>query len=199
MKNIYDLLKAVGVEVPTDKKAEFDKTVTENYKTVVDYDKQKEKLSKAEENLEAEKEEAKKLAETLKGSEDATKKIEELQKQVDDYSTAESARTEAEKKAQEDAQYNGIIDGIFEDDAYKDRKFINEPTKQFYYDKVKGELAKVENKGKGAKEIFESVTKDVEGIWINPQNPVHLPPTGKVTPDGIKSDTLKSALTNHYK
>ena len=34
MKNIYELLKAIGVEVPEDKKAEFDKALNENYKTI---------------------------------------------------------------------------------------------------------------------------------------------------------------------
>lgn len=39
MKNIYDILKDFGLEVPEDKKADFDKSWKENYRTKVDYDK----------------------------------------------------------------------------------------------------------------------------------------------------------------
>lgn len=39
MKNIYDILKEFGLEIPTDKKAEFDKAWKENYRTKAEYDK----------------------------------------------------------------------------------------------------------------------------------------------------------------
>ncbi|HJC16051.1 MAG TPA: phage scaffolding protein [Candidatus Fusicatenibacter intestinigallinarum] len=39
MKNIYDILKDFGLEVPEDKKADFDKVWKENYRTKSDYDK----------------------------------------------------------------------------------------------------------------------------------------------------------------
>ena len=48
MKNIYELLKAIGVEVPEDKKAEFDKALNENYKTISEMINIQNKLEKAE-------------------------------------------------------------------------------------------------------------------------------------------------------
>ena len=39
MKNIYEILKDYGLEVPEDKKTEFDKAWKENYRTKADYDK----------------------------------------------------------------------------------------------------------------------------------------------------------------
>lgn len=39
MKNIYEILKGYGLEVPEDKKADFDKAWKENYRTISDYDK----------------------------------------------------------------------------------------------------------------------------------------------------------------
>ena len=48
MKNIFDLLKEYGVELPEDKKKDFEKALLENYKTIKDYDAQKEKLTAAE-------------------------------------------------------------------------------------------------------------------------------------------------------
>ncbi len=36
MQNIYDILGGIGLTVPEDKKADFDKAVNENYKTVAE-------------------------------------------------------------------------------------------------------------------------------------------------------------------
>lgn len=48
MKNIYEILKSIGVEIPEDKKEEFDKAVNENYKTIKEFEGTKEKLVTAE-------------------------------------------------------------------------------------------------------------------------------------------------------
>ena len=48
MKNIFEIMKEYGLEVPEDKKKDFEKAVLENYKTVSDYDVQAEKLKTAE-------------------------------------------------------------------------------------------------------------------------------------------------------
>lgn len=48
MKNIFELMKEYGLELPEDKKKDFERTLLENYKTVKDYDLQKEKLETAE-------------------------------------------------------------------------------------------------------------------------------------------------------
>lgn len=51
MKNIEAILKEAGLEVTAEQLAAIDKAVKENYKTVSDYDKQKEKLESAEEKV----------------------------------------------------------------------------------------------------------------------------------------------------
>lgn len=48
MKNIFEIMKDFGLELPEDKKKDFEKTVLENYKTVSDYEVQQEKLKTAE-------------------------------------------------------------------------------------------------------------------------------------------------------
>lgn len=53
MKNIFDLMKEYGLEVPEEKKKDFEKAVLENYKTVKDYEAQKEKLEAAEQKASA--------------------------------------------------------------------------------------------------------------------------------------------------
>ena len=72
MKNIYEILTEIGVEVPEEKKSGFDKAFSENYKTIVDYQKQKEKLDTANQSI-------KELNETIKGYEGTDETIKTLQ------------------------------------------------------------------------------------------------------------------------
>ena len=53
MKNIFEIMKDYGLEVPEDKKKDFEKAVLENYKTTADYDKQVEKLDAANSTIKA--------------------------------------------------------------------------------------------------------------------------------------------------
>ena len=48
MKNIYEILKSYGIEIPEDKKEAFDKEVLENYKTVKEVDTLRNKLEAVE-------------------------------------------------------------------------------------------------------------------------------------------------------
>lgn len=51
MKNIFEIMKDYGLEVPEDKKKDFEKAVLENYKTVADYEKQTDKVTNLTEQL----------------------------------------------------------------------------------------------------------------------------------------------------
>lgn len=51
MKNIFEIMKEYGLEVPEDKKKDFEKAVLENYKTQTDYDNQTKKLDAANETI----------------------------------------------------------------------------------------------------------------------------------------------------
>lgn len=53
MKNIYEILKSFGLEVPEDKKADFDKMLNENYKTQAEVNNLNGKLTKAESERDA--------------------------------------------------------------------------------------------------------------------------------------------------
>ena len=53
MKNIFEIMKEYGLEVPEDKKKHFEKAVLENYKTQTDYDNQTKKLDAANETIKA--------------------------------------------------------------------------------------------------------------------------------------------------
>ena len=51
MKNIFETMKEYGIDMPEDKKKDFEKSVLENYKTVADYNKQVESLNKANDTI----------------------------------------------------------------------------------------------------------------------------------------------------
>lgn len=51
MKNIFEIMKEYGIDMPEDKKKDFEKSVLENYKTVADYNKQVESLNKANDTI----------------------------------------------------------------------------------------------------------------------------------------------------
>lgn len=98
MKNIEAILKEAGLEVTAEQLAAIEKPVKENYKTVVDYDKQKEKLDAAEDK-------AKTLEESL-----------EKFKDVDPEALKQSIEDLKKELKQKDTEYAGkIADRDFED------------------------------------------------------------------------------------
>lgn len=85
MKNIFELLKEFGFEVPEDKKKDFEKAVLENYKTVKDYEAQKEKLDAAEQKASASETTINSLKEDLKKFEGVD--VTGLQQKITDLET----------------------------------------------------------------------------------------------------------------
>ena len=170
MKNIIDICKEFGLEVPTDKVAEFNKTVSDNYRTKADYDKAVEK-----------RDEYKKSLEDVQGKLDGFKDIDvddlkgqisTLTKQLDDEKTArakDAAKVEMEKKV---SSFFASVD----DKGEKKYNFLNEITENHYRDALMQELEKDSAKGKSIDEIFKTLTteedgKQKEGIFVNPAEP----------------------------
>ena len=70
MKNIFEIMKEYGLEVPEDKKKDFEKAVLENYKTMTDYDNQTRKLDAAKDTIKANDTAMKDLQDKLDGFKD---------------------------------------------------------------------------------------------------------------------------------
>lgn len=96
MKNIFKIMEEFGLELPEDKKKDFEKAVNENYKTVADYDKQKEKLTVAEDTIKVNDSALEDLKKQLEGFKDVdvsalNNRISELERERDalkeDYQT----------------------------------------------------------------------------------------------------------------
>lgn len=110
MRNIYEILKGIGIEIPEDKKEAFDKAVNENYKTIKEVEGLNTKLSNAEQERDIYKtkydtdiaQRDTDLATLKKQLEDAgedTKKLEELTTQLSTLQTTyDTAKTDYEKQ-----------------------------------------------------------------------------------------------------
>ena len=85
MKNIFEIMKEYGLEVPEDKKKEFEKTVLENYKTMTDYDNQAKKLDAANETIKANDTAMKDLQDKLDGFRDVD--VSGLNQRINDLDT----------------------------------------------------------------------------------------------------------------
>lgn len=97
MKNIFELMKEFGFEVPEDKKKDFEKAVLENYRPVKDYEAQKEKLETAEQKASASETTINELKEDLKKFEGVD--VTGLQQKITDLETnLQTKETEFQQK-----------------------------------------------------------------------------------------------------
>ena len=149
MKNIIDICKEFGLEVPTDKVAEFNKAVSDNYRTKADYDKAVEKRDEYQKSLDD-------VLSKLDGFkdidvDDLKGQISTLTKQLDDEKTArakDAAKVEMEKKV---SSFFASAD----EKGEKKYNFLNGITENFYRDALMQELEKDSAKGKSIDEIFK--------------------------------------------
>lgn len=93
--------------------------------------------------------------ESAKDNADWKTKYEELQTSIKEQ--------EAKRKAEEeDKILTNNITSIF-----GEKKFTSDYAKNGLIADIKTELGKAENKGKGIQEIFDALTKDKDGIFVN--------------------------------
>lgn len=130
---------------------------------------------------------------------EAKEKTQELESKVKDYESKISdlsSKAETNTKVQEEldnlkksiAENEAKAKAKAEDDAltknitsaFGDKKFVNEYTKNAIISDIKTALKDSNNAGKSAKDLFEELTKDKEGIFDNPNKGVSTPPTGDV-------------------
>lgn len=174
MKNIIEICKEFGLEIPADKVAEFNKKVSENYLTKAEHDK---KLEKVEKERDGYKESLDDVQTKLDGFKDVDveslkTQISTLTKELDDEKNArakDAAKVEMEKKV---STFFASVD----DKGEKKYNFLNEITANFYRDALMQELEKDSSKGKSIDEIFTALTteedgKQKEGIFVNPAEP----------------------------
>lgn len=107
MKNIFEIMKEYGLEVPEDKKKDFEKAVLENYKTVTDYDNQAKKLDAANDTIKANDTAMKDLQDKLDGFKDVD--VSGLNQRIKDLET-EKANIQKDYDARiADRDFNDLV------------------------------------------------------------------------------------------
>ena len=155
MQNYEKILEDLGIEIPEDKKADLKKKMSENYKTVADYNKQVEKKDEYKISLD---ELQSKLADLEKEDVDGLKdKVATLTQELAD---------EREARAKEAKQVE-LKDKV--NDFLSDKKFVNAITEDAIRSQMLSKLEK-EN-GKNAEDVFKELTvkdgKPIENILVD--------------------------------
>lgn len=158
MENITEILKEFGLEIPADKKKDFEKKFNENYKTVSEFDK---KVKRAEEERDNYKEKFEKADETLKGFEGID--VKELQDQIEAYK-------QNEKKMKEDYDAK-IAERDFADALTKEidnYKFTSNSAKEAVLNQIKAAgLKLVDGKIMGLNDMIDSIKEKDAGAFVN--------------------------------
>lgn len=103
--------------------------------------------------------------ETIAALEKAKGDTAAIQAELDRYKQAEAERVKAEKEAQMDAILTQTAES-----ALEGREFVNEYTRTHFLGELKKALQDPANKGKKPADLFADMTKDVDGIFKNPQH-----------------------------
>lgn len=178
-----EFLKDLGLEADVIDKimAEHGKTIEESKKKLADVEDLKSQIEEKDKTI-------KELSDQIKDGKADAKTIEELKAKVVDYEKAEDDRKRKELAAEHDRI---LTENITQ--AIGDVEFVNDITKDGIINQIKAELDKDANSGKSAKEIFEALTKDTEGILKNPQHDtLKIPPAGGAGDGGESLKTFPS-------
>lgn len=112
---------------------------------------------------------------TIGNLEKASGDAEATRKELERYKQEEADRKKAEKEAETDR----ILTEAAEQ-ALDGKEFVNEFTRNHFVSELKKAIADPANKGKRAIKLFEEMTKDLDGIFRNPQlEPLKLPGVDK--------------------
>lgn len=211
MKNIYEILKSVGLEIPVDKKEAFDKELLENYKTVAEVEGIKNKLTTAEKERDSYKSkydtdikqrdnDLKDLQKKLKDAGSDNDKLEKLQNEFDTLQTNyETAKTEYEKQLAKQAYEFAV-----KEKASALKFSSNSARKAFIADAIREEMKMKDGELQGFDDFLDSYKKNDAEAFIkeetNKQKPEDKPQfSSKSTGTDQKSDedngTNKTSVT----
>lgn len=151
MKNIHEILKGIGIEVPEDKKEAFDKAVLENYKTVKEVEQVREKLEAAEKDRDSYKAkydtdiaqrdtDLASLKSQLEEAGQSKDKLTALQKSLDEAQEKYNTDKANWEKQLADEQYAHSVD-----EAVREIKFSSNAAKKVFVDELKANPLQVKD------------------------------------------------------
>lgn len=189
MTNIHEILKNYGIEIPEDKKTEFDNAVRENYKTVAEVEKINEKLTKATNDLKETKETLETTNTAFEELKNSNASKEDWEKKYNDL--VEDNRIKAEQKAQEDFKTQARTDfnNYF---LEQNKEWANPKIADGYFADYLVEIEKPENKSKTTGDILHCMTKDDATAFKTTQPIVTL----KGAAGGLTGEDIDDAKVN---
>ena len=195
MKNMIDICKDFGIEIPADKHAEFNKAVAENYKTIAEFEK---KVTRLTDDLATEKNRADTAEEALKGFEgvdpaNVKAQLEEANKKV------KEAQEKAEKQIAE-RDFNDALKA-----ALEGVEFTSAAAKKSVESEIRAADLKLKN-GQilGLSDLIEQLKKEDASAFVDKQQqqmeqnkpkftaPNNNPTGGKLTRDDIMNISDRS-------
>lgn len=195
MKNIFEIMKEYGLEVPEDKKKDFEKAVLENYKTMTDYDNQTRKLDAANDTIKANDTAMKDLQDKLDGFKDVD--VSGLNQRIKDLETEKTNIQKDYDAKIADRDFNDLVKESIAAVNGKNPKAI---TALLDVETLKASKNQKEDIATALKALTEK--EDSKMLFGEPEpNPVG---TGNLIgqvqkTSGQSTDTLKDALKEKYK
>lgn len=181
MKDINKILAGYGEGLTDEQVTQIIEAVNANYKTINDYTKKTDRLAELEKQNEA-------LTEQVGNLEGSGEEVERLRAQVEQFQTAETERKEKEAEAQKREAFRAVFDA-----AVGEREFANDLMRESIFERVYSSCQ--DNAGTGAKEKLEELTKDVSGVWKNPQQDINkMPDPADVSKKKPSSDDAKKTF-----
>lgn len=115
MKNIYTILSEIGIEIPEEKKSDFDKAVIANYKTIAEV----EKITTARDNYKSQLETAQTALKKFDGVD-----VEKMKNTIDTLNIdLQKKETEYQNKIA-DMEFNSVLEGAISKSGAKNAKAV---------------------------------------------------------------------------
>ena len=133
-------------------------------------------VTKDKEELQTLKSQIKELKENSKNAEELQLKYDELNKKIEEET--------AQKKAKEEDDV--LTKNI--NQAFGDKKFVNDFTKNAIINEIKTALKDNANVGKSAKDLFEEITNGKDDIFENPNKLIDMPSVDENVENTISKD-----------
>ena len=158
MEQIIAILKALGLEVPEDKKETLIAEMKKVFVTTHELDQKKEKIATLEADKATLTEAQTKLQEQLKDLQASAGDLETYKSKVTELTTTlESERSAVAKKNAEE-QLSATVNEFF-----ADKHFVNDITKNAIRSELVAKLQTDAARGHGVSELFDSIVKDEKG------------------------------------
>ena len=186
MKNILEILNAVGLEATDEQRSALTKAVGESYRGVEELEKKKSRI------LELEKQNAE-MSERIKAFDGNKTKLEELQKKVTDFETAEAKRREEQKAAELENAMRKRFDPL-----KGEHEYYNEYAEKETFENFKAAIADKSNDGKSDVDIYAAIIKDKD-VYKTKEKFVNPPVGGRTDPgaDDIAKARAVMGLKNN--